>query len=60
MTDTDIKNMQEMVQEWHKERLDFLHSIALKYGMNDSDICRLCSYLEVQRWELNQNVLETT
>ena len=60
MTKTEMDYMQEMVREWHKERLDFIHEIASKYPMNNQEICRLCEYMEVQRWELNQNVLETT
>lgn len=58
MRTEEMQSMTELVNEWHKERLDFIHELACKYPLKDYEICRLCAYLEVQRWELNRNELE--
>lgn len=53
MTEQDIKAMQEI----HKQELDFLHTLACKYGISMDDMRKLCLYSHVSFAELQNNVL---
>lgn len=56
MTEQDIKAMQEI----HKQELDFLHTLACKYGISMDDMKRLCYLTTINFHELQHHVIAPT